>query len=262
MQKLLLISILLFIAFTLSFCKKNGAEDKVTPTDFKLAYGDSTIYLKEQAEDYFVLPDQQAEGTYSAFPIGIEIDQRSGAINVSQSETGLRYRVSFTSVQGDNYQTMILLSGINYTDHFHKLVQGDSVSTPLYNVDQTLPAASFDYDNTARNAGLVINRATGAINLKASIRNGLFGPNPVNDSRKEVAIKYRINDQSRNAANSIKVLFYWYGTMEDVPADVKQLIQEREPMFLRTSYPGGGNDPGFIRTKPRPRPPCIIVIAQ
>jgi len=61
---------------------------------YQVKYADSVLYLKNQSNDYIVLPVGASAGTFSAFPEGIEIDDNTGAINVTKSETGLRYRIT------------------------------------------------------------------------------------------------------------------------------------------------------------------------
>src|SRR6476661_4932670 len=101
----------LVIAIMCFSCNKsqNGA-DPAAP--YALSYGDSIIYLKSQSSDYIIFPTETRLGTYTGFPDGIEIDATTGAINVSKSETGLRYRITHTSPEGVETQTKIVLSGI------------------------------------------------------------------------------------------------------------------------------------------------------
>src|SRR6185503_12822737 len=108
-----------FLLFTISFvsCKKTVSE----PGEYKLSYGDSVLYLKNQAGDQIVYPTEHREGVYTAFPDGIEIDDMTGAINLSKSETGLRYRITHTTPDGKKTNTLVVVSGVNYTDKFYNL---------------------------------------------------------------------------------------------------------------------------------------------
>jgi len=248
-------------AFFLAACKKNSAvveEPVPVPPKYSLSYGDSILYLKSNNGDHIVNPVQQRNGTYTAFPEGIEIDMNTGAINISKSETGLRYRIAFTSFEGDVSETVVLLSGVNYADHYHQIVNGDSISYALYNGNTTMPSAQFDIDGAARAQGLAIDPATGAINLWQSKRNGFFGTYP-NYTKKEITIKYKISDASNGAVNSLNVLLYLYKTMRDVPADIQQLMVARQSLFFNNSAPVNTSSTG---ASAKPRPPCVIVIAQ
>src|SRR5688500_18675740 len=61
-------------------------------------YGDSILYLKPKAGgDFFVQPlnNTGIQGTWFSWPQGLSINQTNGTINLSQSETGVRYNVGF-----------------------------------------------------------------------------------------------------------------------------------------------------------------------
>lgn len=257
------------ILFSLAWvgCDKSSSSTDDTP--YNLSYGDSIIYLKPVSGDYIINPLVHREGIYSGFPDGIEIDDITGAINVSKSETGLRYRITHTSPQGRVTTTMVVLSGITFTDHFYRLSNGDSVAHPVYNAnpDRILPLSGsiFDEDNLANGGGCAVRTNDGKINLAESIRKGVFGSNPQNDDKKEIEIKYRINDGSGKTLNKLKVLLYWYNTMADVPQYVWEILNDRaaQGVFLRNGNMATNNNGGLqIEKEARPRPPCVIIIAN
>jgi hypothetical protein len=229
---------------------------------YSLSYGDSILYMKAVVGDYIVYPLVQREGDYTGFPDGIEVDSKTGAINVSKSETGLRYRITHTAPDGSKTETKVVLSGITFTDKFYHLAAGDSIALPVYNSSPSrilpLAGSSFDEGNTCNNAGCAVGTANGTINLAETVRNGVFGGIPRNDERREFEIRYRINDASGKTENKLKVLLYWYNTMADVPADLWETLNERESdgVFLR------GQTTGEISQAAKPRPPCVIIIAN
>jgi len=240
---------------------------------YQLSYGDSVLYLKTQASDYIVYPTEQRAGQYFGFPDGVEIDQTSGAINVSRSETGLRYRITYVSPQGDTSASMIVISGINFLDKFHHLSQGDSIALPVYNasVDKALPVSgsTFDEGNAANSGGCSVKTINGQINLAQTVRNGVFGATPQNNANQEFDIYYRLNDNSNKALNKIRVKVYYYNSMNDVAPDLLQTLQDRanDGVFLGTSYqplPSNSSTMRMLATKKtaKPRPPCVIIIAN
>lgn len=246
-------------------CSKStgtGAEDT---GPYTLSYGDSILYMRPAAGDYIVAPLKHRAGTYTGFPEGIEIDETTGAINVSTSETGLRYRITHTAPDGTKTETKVVLSGITFTDKFYYLSAGDSVAAPVYNssISRPLPLAgsSFDEGNVCNNAGCAVKTTDGSINLAQTVRNGVFGATPRNDARETFEIKYRINDASGKTENKLKVLLYWYQSLSDVPADVWQTLNERvaDGVFLRGS---GASSVDGISAAAKPRPPCVIIIAN
>jgi len=234
-------------------CNKPAANSNPA---YNLNYGDSIIYLKTQSTDYIVYPIEYRAGTYSGFPDGIEIDDNTGAINVSKSETGLRYRITHTAPDGTVTKTMVVLSGITFPDKFYHLSQHDSVAFPVYNASpvRTVPVSgsTFDEGNGANSGGCSVQTINGQINLAQSVRNGIFGNIPQNDVRKDFDIAYRLNDGSGKTLNKLRVRLYYYNSMADVAPDLLQTLQDRidQGVFLRVT--------GLAR----PRPPCVIIIAN
>lgn len=268
-MKLLKLASLLFAAVTvLTFCKKNPVTEPIQPTG-GLSYGDSIIYLKNTSGgDHIVSPVNGKRGDYSSYPDGLEIDDETGAINVSESETGLRYRVTYRSPSGETESTMILLAGINYPDKYYRLSQGDSISYPIYNASpqRQLPGGTFDEGNQASMQGTAITGTNGQINLAKTIRNGFFGSNPRNDDQEEIEIAYRVNDNSGRSLQRIKVIIYYYRTLNDVPDYLKEILAAREGMIfgLNPTTPISESLPSarLSNLARKPRPPCVIVIAQ
>jgi hypothetical protein len=269
-MKFLQLTILLFLSSMVFIqCKKSGISEKApAPDNFQLSYGDSIIYLKNQPGDHIVEPVQRVLGKYESYPEGLEIDDETGAINVSESETGLRYKITFKSKEGQRYQTNIVLAGINYLDRYHRLSQGDSIARPIYNAswNRSLPSSNFDEGSGAAAFGTAIKTTDGQINLAKTVRNGFFGATPRNDEQKEIEIAYRVNDNSNGALQKIRMILYYYKTMSDVPQYLKEIVQAREDMIFGLRHSDqvfevglGGRYANLAR---KPRPPCVVVIAQ
>lgn len=221
-------------------------------------YRETILYLKPGTTDHIVYPSLKKRGTWSSFPFGLSLDEQTGAINVSKSETGLRYMVFLDGEDGYTDSTAIVISGIDYLDHYYHLAKGDSIAHPLYNASSTgtLPGSSFDVSQEASTHGLQLVPATGTINLAASVRNGIFGAQPVNNSKKDIFITYRLNDASDKALNTIAVRFYYYTTAKEVPDYLRALLAEREAAYNLVT--GVRSFP----KKVKPRPPCVIIIAH
>jgi hypothetical protein len=253
-------ALMLSASFWLSCNKPSDGNDSPATGPYTLNYGDSILYLRNQAEDFIVSPTEHREGIYEGFPDGIEIDETTGAINVTKSETGLRYRITHTAPDGTVTTTKLVLSGITFPDKYYHLSQNDSVAFPVYNAspDRLVPlnGSIFDEGNGANTGGCSVKTSNGQINLKETIRNGVFGDTPENDVRKDFEIKYRLNDGSNKAVNKLKVRLYYYNTMADVPEDLLETLQDRidEGVFLKTSRPAA--------REAKPRPPCVIIIAN
>ncbi|MFL5811563.1 MAG: hypothetical protein ACJ749_18715 [Flavisolibacter sp.] len=256
---------LVLLATLLGFgaCNKSDSPSPHQST-YELTYNQPVFYLKNQSDDYIVKPvNQPVDGSFTSFPKGLELDPKTGAINVSQSESGMRYKITFTPTTGSSVSTHVVISGINFPDRFYFLSNNDSTAFPVYNADplNKLPSGNFDEGNEANNSGCAMKTTDGQINLKESIRRGLFGTVPENDTRKGFDIKYRLNDNSGNSLNRIKVLLYYYNSMNDVPEDLKATMSEHLAMTLQPDNTPMGNTL-ISAAAPKPRPPCIVIIAH
>ncbi|HYE56809.1 MAG TPA: hypothetical protein VD996_18310 [Chitinophagaceae bacterium] len=270
-----LIPFLLLILVLAVSCKKNNAGGE-PGANYSLSYGDSIIYLQNTAGDYKVSPITPMKGSYSAFPEGLEMDETTGEINVSESETGLRYRITFTPADGSrSYSTTVLLAGINYLDAFYILARNDTVSRAVYNADlaSAVPVSPgktvFDIGGKCSREGIAINPQDGSINLAKTIRNGFFGRHPDNDSREEFELRYKIDDKSGQSEHRVKIKLYYYDTMKDVDKKYFELLKEREGTLLWANNTTGGNEiisgvtgVNGISGRAAPRPPCIFIIGR
>lgn len=253
------------VLITLMACSKPS--DNISGP-YNLSYGDSILYLKPGSGDHVAEPLTRRPGTYTGFPDGIEIDDETGAINISKSETGLRYRITHTAPDGTETSVKVVLSGITFFDHYYHLSAGDSIAMPVYNASASrvlpLSGSSFDEGNTANNSGCSVRTNNGQINLSETVRNGVFGATPQNDERRDFDIEYRLNDKSEKAVNEIRVRLYYYNTLADVPQDLLETLQERENegVFLKGGSAIASSISSRTQKEARPRPPCVIIIAN
>ena len=268
--------LLLLALVSVTACTKSSDGGNGLPPSYSFTYGDSILYQKNLSTDYVVFPTQQEAGTYSAFPDGIQIDEKTGAINVSKSETGLRYRIKFMPAGGGTeHSTTVLLSGINYLDAFYFLSRNDTVAKPIYNgasqniIPGTSSGTAFDIGLGCNNEGIAVSTADGKINLIQTIRNGFFGKYPDNGTRREFELKYKIDDNSKQAQNALKIKLYYFDTMNDLTPDLIQLLQDRQGTLLgmNTSlFPGeilsGAAGISGAEKAAKPRPPCIFIIGR
>ena len=250
-------------------CKKHPVSDN-PPVTNKLSYGDSVFFLKSTS--YTVAPVNSKAGTYAAFPDNLMIDKTTGAITITQkdndgqSQTGLRYKIKFTSgTEVDS--TYITISGISYVDRFYDLSKNDSIIYPIYNADvsKELPAGNYSIGSDNK---LAINPANGQINVKETVRRGFFD-NQLNASWKQTTIKYSSNDNSNGVTNTIDLILYYYNSIADVPSNVSALMQAHQRMTvgiasptIPTTFGAVDNNLSSDLSLSKPRPPCLIIIAH
>lgn len=266
------IGIVLMGCFAIIACKKSGGP-AIIKVDPRLDYGDSIFYLNNNSSsDYIITPAQSGNGKYQGYPEGIVIDANTGAINISKSETGLRYLISFTPAGGtDSITTKIVISGINFLDGFYVLTGNDSIAQPVYNarLSNILPGINngsvFDIGSNCNSNGCAVSTVNAQINLASTVRSGVFGSIPANNARQEFQLNYRINDNSLNAANTIRVKLYYFNTMADVSQEAFDIISQRIGSVIGL---GAHNVPliipgqNLVKRLPRPRPPCIFIVGR
>jgi len=256
-------TILVLFAVTAMWLACNKPADNTTGP-YQLSYGDSILYLKASGSN-IIYPTEQRNGVYTGFPEGIEIDEKTGAINIANSETGLRYKITHTATDGTITTTTVVLSGITFFDKFYRLSQNDSIAIPVYNASEAralpISGSNFDDGNNANSGGCSVRTDDGKINLAECVRNGIFGTTSQNDVRKEFDIFYRLNDGSIKSLNKIRVRLYYYNKMSDVAPDLLQTLQDRQTdgVFFRINNSATVD---IVNRVAKPRPPCVIIVAQ
>ncbi len=256
----------LLLVAAICACKKNDGNPPVGPVNSDLQYTDSVFYVTGQPQDYIVMPVKALVGTYGGFPDGIDIDEKTGAVNVSKSETGLKYIITFIPAgKADTLFTFVTISGINYLDGFYKLNTADSVAQPLYNANRgaAIPGvgsgSSFDVGSGCNSQGCNVLPVNGGINLAQTVRNGVFGKEPANNDRHEFELVYSVNDRSNKATNKLNVKLYYFKTMADVTQEAFDIIASRQGTIINAANPPALSL-AVKRKAAKPRPPCIFIV--
>lgn len=238
-------------------------------------YGDSIIYLQPVNGQYTVSPVNNSgiQGTYLSWPEGLDINKNSGDINVSKSETGVRYKVGFVKKNTtDTCISQLIIGGMTYLDSIYVMDKNDTLASPIFNTDPKSASicdasddtdypdnngngnnkCSFDDDvpgSKANDAKLRVRTKSGIINLKKSLADGLFGKNPKNGDSKKVKIDYKLNDASKKAVQRITVQVVYYDKVSNVPTSLKNEIS-----FKRASMTS------YQIVNDKPRPPYLILV--
>jgi hypothetical protein len=238
-------------------------------------YGDSIVYIKPKSGGDFIanpVNNIGIDGTYFSWPEGLKINRNTGAINLSQSETGVRYNIAFIKKgTTDTCVSQLIVGGLTYMDGIYVLDQHDTLAKPIFNAnplsspicdasdDSDYPDNNgngnnkcvFDDDSPGHRANdqkLRVRTKSGIINLKKSVEDGLFGKNPKNGDSKKVQIRYGLNDVSQKASQKITVQVMYYDKLSNVPTALQQEVaKKRNNLFTYRII----ND--------KPRPPLLII---
>ena len=103
-----------------------------------LSYGDSILYPSVTGPAKIVFPvSKPADSGFFASNIpGIQLDSATGKINLTRSETGLRYKIYYISLL--TYQPLdsanLTISGIDYKDAIYDISGADTTAMPIYNM--------------------------------------------------------------------------------------------------------------------------------
>lgn len=261
----------------------------------KFAYSDTIFFPAELPSDYIIKPINKLTGTYGAYPDGLKINPTNGNIDITESETGLKYIVWFVpGGSTDTCKKYLTVSGINYTDSIYVLANNPGVAMPVYNANPLKATdcrggCEFDdgHDDDDGDGfadeppageqvipqGIAMNKSTGAINLKKSILNGALGKNPASGTYKDFILNYRISDKSAKALNKIGFRMYFYKTKAEIPASLKKELAAKKNLVLvdddssaddhaivsvGTTSTTGRKGAGEVKC----RPPYIIVTQQ
>ncbi|NVJ87292.1 MAG: hypothetical protein HWE15_13360 [Algoriphagus sp.] len=251
----------------------------------QLSYSDTIFYISA-TENILVNPqvNLQGQGTFDAIPNGLAIDSNTGVIDVNASETGLKYKVTFTPTGSSQIcETFVTIGGVNYSDGVYVLDQNQILAGPIYNGVPGLPlpcpddddddsgssddSCDFDVENPTgqllEDLGFEIS-SKGVFDLLETVENGTFGNIPTNGEVLDVELFYTLPDLSANALNSIPLRFFYYETVADIPQSLLDDIEEKSELINELRSGNWLNFRVMNETRPAraPRPPFIVIVAR
>lgn len=238
-------------------------------------YGDTILFPQPKiGGDFFATPinNTDVSGTYLSWPEGLRLNRTTGVINLSQSETGVRYLIAFIK-QGttDTCVSQLVIGGMTYIDKIYAMDQNDTLAKPIFNANPFGPSicdASDDTDypdnngtgnnrcafddaapgSKANDQKLRVRTKSGIINLKKSLADGIFGPNLKNGDFKIIPIQYQLNDASNKATQTVSVKVMYYDKVSNIPTALQQEISSKNISMFSYQIVNG-----------KPRPPLIII---
>lgn len=267
----------------------NGSEQLLGSTgstfdcgDF--AYSDTLVHINLES-DNLIVPTKNLSGTFEAIPQGLVLDGLTGEIDVNNSESGLKYKITFKPTNGaPECSTFLTISGVNYLDAVYILEENQRFAVPIFNSD---PLAStpcedddedddiddddceFDVESPSgtklEDFGVSIDDDTGDIDLQESIEDGALGENPTNGDFKDFKMYYRLADNSGSALNSIDIRIYYFETTADIPQSLLDEMTEKNNQILNLPYSNPFSNNARIMAdnpKTKPRPPYLLVVAR
>lgn len=231
-------------------------------------YKDSLIYNESTSgKDFIIKPlNDPGVGKYCSWPQGLSLDSLNGSINVSKSETGLRYMIGFvkTGTRDTCLQTLIL-SGASYIDSIYVLSKNQTLANAYFDANVqtssvcTLNPGDDDDDDDdgndkcefkTSNKKVKIKSITGTIDLKKSVENGAFGRKPVNGTAIQVSVYYKLNDKSNKAPGKMDVRLVYYESRSQVPQSVVDYVEQRREDVMNEA---------LMLSRGNPRPPLIVI---
>ncbi len=263
MGKIRIITMLALSIGVITGCQKQIPEPpaekeaiKVDSPVARLSYGDTLFFLKNQSGNYNISPVSKpnATGYFKSIPYGLVLDSITGIINVTQSETGLRYKIFYVSPAGAALDSVkLVISGVDYKDQIIRIAQTPNAydtAFPIYNArpeislpcsddddddDQLCIFDETDLDNDGNDdiAGAIqdkflIDIKTGTIDAEASFHAGVFGSSsPANGVVKDFLFYYRLQDASNMALNKLTVRLYHYKKVTDIPQALLDTLNYR-----------------------------------
>jgi len=273
-----------------------SCESTIVPDDEDLgtfdcadfAYSDTIFYINQSLENK-IIPTKSLNGSFSAVPEGLVINESTGEIDINKSETGLKYRISFSPSGSEISCTYDLtIGGINYLDKVYIIDQNDFLAAPIFNAnrDAISPCPDDDDDDddddgTDDNSvckfgelgpddediselGIEVNNSTGIIDLQKTLENGAFGSDPVSGSELDARLYYRLQDQTLGALNAIDLKIFYFATLADVPQSLLDEIDQKNADLLERGKPGDYANARINAENPKakPRPPYLLIVAR
>jgi hypothetical protein len=227
-------------------------------------YGDSVLFSQPGTSgDLYIHPvnNQGIKGTYLSWPVGLDLDAQTGAIDVTRSESGQRFSVAFVhDGSTDTCMSSLVVGGAAYIDSIYQLSQSSKTAVPYFNANPSAPnpclnnsgsGCRFDYNDYTKRQGIMVDSKTGFIDLTRTMQHNPFGFFPRNGATVLTTIHYQLDDNSNLAPQQIQIKLIYYNSRSDVPPSLISLIQKRVTGLINTQVNGDG-----------PTKPPIIIITR
>ena len=225
-------------------------------------YGDSLIYPSGNygSPDYLISPiNNPAPGHYHSWPVGLVINDSTGTIDVTKSQTGMRYYIEYVQKgSNDTCLSTMILTGASYLDSIY--VQNPrvkNIAEPYFdgnikmkNICNMDGNCHWVIGNLGNGRFIPMDFNTGFIDLDQSLQDGAFGNPAVNGTTVNINIFYTLNNS--NNIQSMQLQLMYYDSASLIPAGTRAEIQNRSSNANVNEILGTGTAP--------PKPPMIIIV--
>jgi hypothetical protein len=226
-------------------------------------YGDSIIFTQPSGSDYiYNVVNNPGPGKYYSWPAGLSLDQNTGAIDLTTSQTGMKYAIGYVRTgTADTCMSTLIVGGAAYYDSVYILADGQTTASPYFEANPWLPSicagggCTFDVNGAAAAKKVIVDKTTGVIDLQKTLNGtgllgGAFGLLPQDGSVITTTIYYKLNDASNQAMENISVQIEYYNSASSINSGVLTGLLNLTNSLL------SGN---IISTSANPRPPLIII---
>ncbi len=205
-------------------------------------------------------------GQYFAWPAGLVIDHNTGIIDLSKSQTGMKYAIGFVPAgTTDTCLSSLVLGGASYLDSVYVLVNGSTKALPYFDANPSLASncdgsgngsgCKFDVNGIAAGLRVSVNNSSGEIDLKKTLEGngntgGAFGLTPFDGQTVTVPIYYQLKHGSNNAMQVINVQLMYFDSKASMQASLLSNLDLR--LFNALNYL-------LISTSANPRPPILVI---
>ncbi len=228
-------------------------------------YGDSLIYPSASAgnSDYLISPvNNPAPGNYYSWPVGLVLNDSTGTIDITKSETGMRYYIGYVRKGSqDTCLSSLIIAGSGYIDSIYSQSSNNrSIVNPYFNANSSMNnlcdqdgRCIWDLSHNAAEQKIWIDDHTGIIDLDKTLENGAFGQNPADGTTLNATIYYRLGDGSDFALQSLQIQLMYFTHSSTIPPDIQAKIQTRRQQAMSN---------GILDSGPSSARPPIIIITR
>jgi hypothetical protein len=246
--------------------KNNNSGGTPAPTcPLMPLYGDTLVFPQPTSgyDDTIKPVSNPGPGKYFSWPVGMVLNQNTGVIDLTASQTGLKYIMGFVPAgTTDTCLQTLIIAGASYYDSVYVLANGATTAPPYFNANPYLPSVcatpnscTFDVTGSAAAQKVIVSTTTGVIDLEKTLNGtgllgGAFGLLPVNGQTLTTTIWYKLNDGSNDAMQNINVQIEYYDSESAIQGSLLTGVVNKLDNLL------SGN---LISLGANPRPPLVII---